>query len=86
MVASSGALAQPEIFLRRADTLTEEDSGWLLGTLEDPEALTRGEDLEGVWIASLVGRRRALLQALTLPAGYIVVFSGDSIEQVFRSE
>lgn len=86
LIAAPGALAQPEIFLRRGDTLSEEDSGWLLGTVEDPEALTRGEDLEGVWIASLAVRRRALLQALTLPEGFIVVFSGDSIEQIFRSE
>jgi hypothetical protein len=82
LVAAPGALAQPEIFLRRGDTLSEEDSGWLLGSVEDPEALTRGEGLESVLVASLVERRRALLQALTLPAGFIAIFSGDSIEQV----
>lgn len=82
VIAAPGALAQSEIFLRRGDSLSEEDSGWLLGTLDDPEALTRGEGLEGVLIASLVGRRPALLQALVLPAGFIVIFSGDSIDQI----
>ena len=83
VIAAPGAVAQPEIFLRRGDSLSEDDSGWLLGTVEDPEALTRGHGLEGVSIASLVGRRRTLLQALTLPSGFIAVFSGDSIEQIF---
>lgn len=80
VIAAPGALAQPEIFLRRTDRISAEDSGWLLGTLDDPEALTRGHSLESVLIASLVERRRALLQALTLPTGFLVIFSGDSVQ------
>ena len=86
VIAAPGALEESDIFLRRGDRLSEEDSGWLLGTLEDPEALTRGQGLEGVTIASLAGRRRALLQALALPAGFLVIFSGDSVVQVLRAE
>jgi len=82
VIAAPGALGAPEIFLRRAGSSSAEDSGWLLGTVFDPEALTRGDGLESVPIASLVGRRRALLQALTLPTGFVVLFSGDVIEQV----
>jgi hypothetical protein len=82
LIAAPGALAASGVFLRRGDRLSEEDSGWLLGTLEDPEALTLGEGLEGVWVASLVERRPALLQALVLPAGFIAIFSGDSIDQI----
>lgn len=82
VIAAPGAIEASGVFLRRGDRLTEEDSGWLLGTLEDPEALTRGEGLEGLWVASLVERRPALLQALVLPAGFIAIFSGDSIDQI----
>jgi len=36
-----------------------------------------------VLIAGLVARRPALLQAVTLPTGFIVLFSGDALEKVF---
>ena len=85
MIAAPGALAQPKIFLRRGSSISAEDSGWLLGTVDDPEALTRDDSLETVLIASLVARRPALLQALTLPSGFVALFSGDSLEQIFDS-
>jgi hypothetical protein len=83
VIAAPRALAEPDVFLRRTDSASAEDSGWLLGTVDDSEALTRGQALESVLIASLVDRRRELLQALALPIGFIVVMSGSSIEQVF---
>ena len=85
IIASPGALTQPKIFLRHASRVSAEDSGWLLGTLDDPEALNRDNSLETVLIASLVVRRPALLQALVLPSGFVVLFSGDSLEQIFDS-
>src|SRR6266545_4859691 len=54
VISAPGALAEPEVFLRRGDSLSAEDSGWLLATVADPEALTRGQGLERVLIASLV--------------------------------
>jgi hypothetical protein len=83
MIAVPGVLPQPRIFLRREGSISSEDSGWLLGSVEDPEALARGTGLERIAIANLVRYRRALLQTLTLPLGFIVVFSDDSIEQIF---
>jgi hypothetical protein len=83
VVAAPGALARPEVFLHRVGSRSAADSGWLLGAVEDPEALASGSDLGGLPIASLVGIRRALLQTLSLPSGFIVTFSGDSIVQVF---
>lgn len=85
IISAPGALAQPKIFLRRASRISAEDSGWLLGTLDDPEALTREDGLEAVLIANLVALRPALLQVITLPSGFIALFSGESLEKIFDS-
>jgi hypothetical protein len=82
IIAAPGALAQRELFVRRTPSRAPQDSGWLLATLADPEALTRGRDLEAVAIATLVVRRRALLQALTLPTGFTALFTGDRLTEV----
>lgn len=83
VIAVQGAMSQPRIFLRRDSSISADDSGWLLASVENPEELADETRLESIAIASLVQRRPALLQALTLPRGFIVVFSGDSIEQIF---
>jgi hypothetical protein len=83
LIAAEGALAQSNIYLRRRASTLHDDSGWLLATPDDPEALTREEGLEGVFVAHLVMQRPALLQALALPTDFIVVFSGDTIQQIF---
>lgn len=83
ILAAPGSLAQPNIFLRRAAYAMAEDSGWLLGSLEDPEALSRAEELDAVSIASLVYRHPALLQALTLPPGFIAVFADSVLQQIY---
>jgi hypothetical protein len=85
LVAASGALAQAKVFLRRATSVSAEDSGWLLGAIDDPEALAREDNLEAVLLASLVTRRPALLQTMVLPRGFITIYSGDSLEQVLDS-
>lgn len=84
IIAASGALAQTRIFMRRTSSMSPEDSGWLLASTDDPEALSR-DDIEPVLIASLVTARPELLQAITLPAGFVALFSGDSLEQVLDS-
>lgn len=82
LTVAAGALSRPGIFLRRGDSLSEEDSGWLVGDLDDPEALTRGGELEVVPSAHLVGRRPSLLPTLALPTGFAAILSGDTLEQV----
>lgn len=83
LVAARGALAQAEIFMRRTPSTSREDSGWLLATTDDPEALAREGGVEGVLVATLVARRPSLLQALTLPVGFLAIFSGEALEKVF---
>jgi hypothetical protein len=83
IIAAPGALSQPEIFLRRDSSISAEDSGWVLGSVEDPEALTCETRLERIAIANLVQLRRPLLQVLTLPPGFMVVFSANVVKQIF---
>jgi hypothetical protein len=82
IVVAADALEQRRIFLRRDAGSAAENSGWLLGSVDDPEALGR-DDIEGVEIATLVARRPAVLQVLTLPAGFMALFAGNALEQVF---
>lgn len=82
IIVAQDALSQSAVFLKRGHAFSPDDSGWLLAAVADPEALCRGP-LEAVFIANLVSRRAALLQALTLPAGFIATFAGGLLEQVF---
>jgi hypothetical protein len=82
LVAARGAIQQRGVFLRRVTSVSEEDSGWLLGALNDPEALADDDRLERWEIASLVAARSTLLQVLTLPRGFVAIVVGDSIERV----
>ena len=82
IVAAPKAIEQADVFLRRVPRVSPKDSGWLLGAQSDPEALG-GNQLDGVSIASLVTRRPALLQVLALPSEFVVLFRGDSLEQIF---
>lgn len=81
IIAARDAISQPAVFLKRGSAASSDDSGWLLGAVDDPEALSHGP-LEAVLIANLVDRRPALLQALTLPVGFIAIFAGPVLEQV----
>jgi hypothetical protein len=83
LLAARGAMQEHAVFLRRVTSVSDEDSGWLLGPLQHPEALADGDRLERWDIASLVAGRGALLHALALPRGFIAIITGDSIEQVF---
>ena len=85
IVTAPGALREENVFLRRTASVGPADSGWLLGSTDDPEALAREHGLERILVASLVAGRSSLLQALTLPRDFIAVFSGESLEQVFDS-
>lgn len=82
LIVASEALSVSDLYVRRTQSRSTEDSGWLLATLADPEALTRGEGLEAIAIATLVTRRRAILQALTLPVGFTAIFDGERLTEI----
>jgi hypothetical protein len=82
IISAPKAIDRPKVFLRRTASSSAEDSGWLLGPTEDPEALS-GDCLEPVLISSLVARRSVLLQSIALPPGFIALFFRDSLVQIF---
>jgi hypothetical protein len=82
VLAAPGAIEEPRAFMRRTEALAPEDSGWLVGALDDPEALSASDRLEAVAIAALVRRRAGLLPALTLPKGCVAIVTGASVETV----
>ena len=86
LLATPGALAEPELFLRRTSAAAEDDSGWLLGSLRDPEALADATALEPVPIAQLVASRKSLLAALALPRDYVAIFVENAVEQVLDAD
>lgn len=86
LVAAPGAVAAVDPFLRRTAGISADDSGWLLGTVDDPEALVRDSRLERVRLGSLVAHRAALLPALALPVDFVVTFAGDAIREVYDAD
>jgi hypothetical protein len=82
LLAVPRAVDLSRVFLRRVEPLAPEDSGWLLGPLDDPEALSRADELERLPLASLVARRPALLAPLALPVGFVAIVAGSSVQQV----
>lgn len=86
LLAAPGALSERELFLRRTTPVAEVDSGWLLGSLYDPEALADADALEPVPIAHLVPSRRSLLAAVALPRDYVAIFVGEAVEQVLDAD
>jgi hypothetical protein len=83
IVLAPDAIDDLDIFLRRDTALSDDDSGWAVARLRDPESLSGGEDLRALWIAHLVDRRPSLLQALTLPTGFIVTMQSDAVHTVY---
>ena len=87
IVVVSGSLSAQRVFLRRERSLSVDDSGWVLGTVDNPEALSGDiANFERHSIASLVHLRPSLLEAVSLPVGFIAVFSGAHLEQVLDTE
>jgi hypothetical protein len=77
IVLAKGCLAEPRVYLYRSKAASPGDSGWYIA----PVAKGSKEPvLEAIFAYELLKHRRALLQVLPLPPGYMVIFNGDVIE------
>jgi hypothetical protein len=81
LFTAQGALDLGDLFLKRDVGKLEIDSGWSLGTLANPEALSAGE-LEPVLISKLVITHTHLRQVLALPVGSIAIYKNRELYDV----
>ncbi len=79
VVAAEGALDEPQVELLRSSGASPGDSGWSIGHVDEDE---EEDALESLRVCDLLHHRPALLQAMTLPPGYLVVFDGDEVQSV----
>jgi hypothetical protein len=79
VVFARGVLDHARIYLARSDTTAQDDSGWYLGFADN----TPVDGYDALRMGDLLAVRPDLRHALTLPAGYVVVFDGASVEMVF---
>lgn len=86
IVMQKGVLDETDIYLERDEASDDEDSGWFIGSLgnddEDETKELDAENLEAIYVYELLKTRPALLSVLGLPAGYVVVFTGDDIDSI----
>ena len=75
VVVAEGALDEPQVQLLRGPG----DSGWSISHVDEDE---EADALGSLRVCDLLHERPALLQAMTLPPGYLVVFDGDEIQSV----
>jgi hypothetical protein len=85
VILARNVLEQSDIFMRRTLTTLSGDSGWLVGSLNNPGELSDDSKIEALQIARLLTVKPELLTALILPVGYIAVFSDGELAQVMDS-
>lgn len=79
IVVARGSLDAQHIYLERTtDAVDDGDSGWFVG-FADQDDEPNNADVEAIFVFQLLTLRPQLLPMLTLPAGYLVVFQGDSV-------
>lgn len=83
LVYHDGAFTAPAVALHRQEASTAGDSGWFLGIVgQDAEPA----DLKAIPLWQLLHYRRSLLQAVALPAGWVVGFDGSDVDAVINPE
>lgn len=80
VVVAKGALDDSMLYMERSVPSPEKgDSGWYIGKREKGSA---APELEAIYAFQLLKIRPVLVDALTLPAGYIVFVDGGEIERI----
>jgi hypothetical protein len=84
VVVEQRAVTAAAAHLLRVESHASDDSGWSLSFSENLDE-ARDEDFESVRVYQLLDLRPAVLPALILPPGLIVLMDGDRIESVLDS-
>ncbi|WP_242218536.1 hypothetical protein [Bacillus cereus group sp. BfR-BA-01380] len=79
IVAAKNVLQLDDIYLERTKDCETGDSGWYIGPVNDED---NTEELEAFYAYELLKLRSSIVQVLTLPAEYLVVFEKDQIKAI----
>jgi hypothetical protein len=79
IVLAKGCLSAKRLYLERKVEVVAGDSGWYVGLVDEEKPAA---EYEARYAYQLLTERPELAQALALPHGYMVVFSGSAIEAV----
>jgi hypothetical protein len=82
VVLSAGCLRENKVYLQRSQP-KQGDSGWYVGPVNESSS---GGALEAIYVFNLLALRPALLEVLSLPPGYMAVFSGEKIEAILNEK
>lgn len=77
VVTGKDCLGERRVYLEHKQPVAPDDSGWYVGPVEGTP-----QEFASIRVYELLRLRPALLQALALPQGYLVVFEGDEIKAV----
>jgi hypothetical protein len=80
------ALEGSNLFLKRQPPAGPQDSGWYVGNVARIEVDDSEDSSEVVRIFELLRRRPAVLQALTLPPGYLVLLRDDRVAEILDKD
>ena len=83
VVIAKDILKTERIYLERTETKAPNDSGWYIGEVEGGKKETSVEDLDAIHVFQIFQTRPALMKVLGLAPGYLVIYSGDTIEAIF---
>ena len=79
IVAAKNVLELDHIYLERTKDCEKGDSGWYIGPINDEDDT---EEYEAFYAYELLKLKPALIQVLTLPSGYLVIFEKDELKAV----
>ena len=79
LVYVPGHIADKKVYMERAHDKDPGDSGWYVGPVDGKPS---PREMVSRYTSELLHVRPALLDALLLPPGYLVVWDGDAIEAV----
>ncbi|MBC6972206.1 hypothetical protein H9I32_07190 [Bacillus sp. Xin] len=79
IVVAKNVLELDHIYLERKKDCEDGDSGWYIGPVHDEHDT---EEYEAFYAYEFLKLRPSLLQVLTLPSGYLVIFEKDVVQAV----
>lgn len=82
IIFAGDALKASSVHALRTEPQSEEDSGWSVAPVPAAGEQVDADNLSVLRVHELVVRRPVLLQAMTLPVGYLVTANGDRLIRV----